>query len=567
MFDITDIGYWVMVLGGLGLFLFGINSISKVLKRMASKKLETAITKCSSNRFLGFLTGAGFTAVIQSSSGTSALAIGLVRAGMMTLVQASAILIGANIGTTITAFIVSIPLAEYLALLLFVGSIILMLVSSRKWTNVGELFFALGSIFLGLFVMGTYLKTLSTQDWFINILEFLSTAPWLGLLLGAVLTALLQSSSAVVGVMQGIYAASGGVISLFGILPIVFGSNIGTTSTAMIASIGGSKESKRVALFHCIFNVVGALLFMGVSYMFQSPLTSINAESGLSAEMQVALCHLIFNATTAIIFFPLLNLICKLLEKVIKDKGDKKPAIILKDLDKSFLREFPTQGIALAKEQVNTIFGYSKLMFETMNLYLDNHKKDDADFIVEIEAAIDRTDRYLNDYLLSVEKGDLTESDLKNLTITLKGCKDIERIGDYAENLLTFFTNIYERKNTVTEEYLNVLKLANTRASSIIEETIEVFKKQDTALALKVIQDRRDYIADLSAYENKHFDNVSKKKGTEASYLDLVFVDIINCYERVYSHCSNIAKLFNTDKVYDYSLDEQKRFETMKDRY
>ena len=264
--------YWVLVICGVGLFLYGISLVSRVLKKTASKKLEAAISKCSKNRILGFLTGAGFTAVIQSSSGTSALAIGLVRAGVMTLTQAAAIIIGANIGTTITAFIVSIPLMDYLPLLLFVGSIILLLTTKKKWQNAGELFISFGAIFFGLFIMEKALVVLGQEQWLTDLLTFLSTQPWLGLVIGMVLTAILQSSSAVVGVLQGIYAVSAGSMTLFGVLPIVFGSNIGTTIDAILSSIGGSKDSKRAALFHALFNVTGSLLFMGIIYIFKAQL-------------------------------------------------------------------------------------------------------------------------------------------------------------------------------------------------------------------------------------------------------------------------------------------------------
>ncbi len=566
--------YWVLVICGVGLFLYGISLVSRVLKKTASKKLEAAISKCSKNRILGFLTGAGFTAVIQSSSGTSALAIGLVRAGVMTLTQAAAIIIGANIGTTITAFIVSIPLMDYLPLLLFVGSIILLLTTKKKWQNAGELFISFGAIFFGLFIMEKALVVLGQEQWLTDLLTFLSTQPWLGLVIGMVLTAILQSSSAVVGVLQGIYAVSAGSMTLFGVLPIVFGSNIGTTIDAILSSIGGSKDSKRAALFHALFNVTGSLLFMGIIYIFKAqleiPLGYMDGETWvwyLNPKMQVALCHVIFNSVTALIYLPILPWICKLLTKIIPGDDRKVSSLNLVELDKTFLRQFPTQGIILAKDQVSSAFIYCKQMFDTMELYLETFKEDDAGFVHEIESAIDRIDRQLNDYLLSVEKGDLNERDLLLLTQTLKGCKDIERIGDYAENLITFFENMKEKKGKNDPSYVEFFKEENKRAISIIGTTIDVFTNSDKDLAIKVIQERRQYNAALEEKISEHFDRVSKLKSESTSYLDLVFVDMVSCYERVYSHCSNIAKLFNNDKVYVYSIEEQQHFDNMKNRY
>ena len=566
--------YWVLVICGVGLFLYGISLVSRVLKKTASKKLEAAISKCSKNRILGFLTGAGFTAVIQSSSGTSALAIGLVRAGVMTLTQAAAIIIGANIGTTITAFIVSIPLMDYLPLLLFVGSIILLLTTKKKWQNAGELFISFGAIFFGLFIMEKALVVLGQEQWLTDLLTFLSTQPWLGLVIGMVLTAILQSSSAVVGVLQGIYAVSAGSMTLFGVLPIVFGSNIGTTIDAILSSIGGSKDSKRAALFHALFNVSGSLLFMGIIYIFKAqleiPLGYMDGETWvwyLNPKMQVALCHVIFNSVTALIYLPILPWVCKLLTKIIPGDDRKVSSLNLVELDKTFLRQFPTQGIILAKDQVSSAFIYCKQMFDTMELYLETFKEDDAGFVHEIESAIDRIDRQLNDYLLSVEKGDLNERDLLLLTQTLKGCKDIERIGDYAENLITFFENMKEKKGKNDPSYVEFFKEENKRAINIISTTIDVFTNSDKDLAIKVIQERRQYNAALEEKISEHFDRVSKLKSESTSYLDLVFVDMVSCYERVYSHCSNIAKLFNNDKVYVYSIEEQQHFDNMKNRY
>ena len=325
-----------MILGGLGLFLFGIFSISKVLKRMASNKLSTVISRCSSNPVLGSLVGCGFTAVIQSSSGTSALAIGLVRAGVMSFVQAAAIIIGANVGTTITAFIVSIPFMEFFPVVLFIGSGILLLTTRRKWQNVGDLCFAFGCIFFGLWIMDMNLTTLAEEAWFIDLLAGLNNSPWLGLLIGTLVTAVLQSSSAVIGVAQGIYGAAiaSGVatVNLFGILPILFGANIGTTVTAVISCIGGSKDSKRVALFHVLYNVTGALLFMGVLYIAQGWLATSNTWP-LDPKMQLALSHLVFNFVTAGIFLPLIKPITSLILKVVKDKGPVRETINIKELD------------------------------------------------------------------------------------------------------------------------------------------------------------------------------------------------------------------------------------------
>ena len=561
--------FWCMTIAGLGLFLFGIHSISNVLKKMASKKLSKFINKCSSNRFLGLLTGAGFTAAIQSSSATSSLVIGLVRAGVMTFVQAAAIIIGANIGTTITAFIVSIPVADYVSAIVFVGSLILLLTTRRRWQNIGELCFAIGSIFFGLTIMSSNLETLANEDWFKELLNGLDKQPWLGLLLGAVLTVCLQSSSAVVGVMQGLYAVSAGAISLFGILPVVFGSNIGTTSTALIASIGGSKESKKVAVFHMAFNFIGAFMFMGVLYACGPFLEGINATSGIDPKIQISLCHLVFNVGTAIVFIPLLTPITKLINIIFRDKDtNKRTRINVKELDNKVIKQFPSEGIMLAREQVIEMFKYGVEMFSTIGMYLDKQMSDDSQYVKDVEASIDTIDRQLNDYLMLADKGELSPDDMITFTRTLKACKDIERIGDYGENLIDFFAPDIDKKINLREsKNYDLFVKTNKTTLELLEKTLEVFTNNDKEKAIEVIKQRREEINELDKVINAHFDVVSTSNQVNSNYVDYVLVDIINSYQRVLSHCSNIAKLFGNDKVYVYTPQEEEHFNKMKDRY
>jgi phosphate:Na+ symporter len=410
---------------------------------------------------------------------------------------------------------------------------------------------------------------LSTQPWFTELLNGLDKQPWLGLLLGAVLTVCLQSSSAVVGVMQGLYFVSGGAISLFGILPIVFGSNIGTTSTALIACIGGSKESKKVAVFHMMFNLFGALFFMGVIYIFRGWLETINATSGIDPKVQISLCHLIFNTVTAAIFLPLLTPITKLIAIIFKDKNQtSRTRINVKELDNKIIKQFPTEGIILAREQVIEMYKYALEMFKTIGLYLESSSGDDAQFVRDIEASIDTIDRQLNDYLMLADKGELSPDDMITFSRTLKACKDIERIGDYGENLIDFYAPDIDKKIVLkdSDNYETYVK-TNAIAVDIILKSLETFEKNDKDLAIKVIQERREAINNIDKTINAHFEHVSSNNEISTNYIDYVFVDIMNSYQRVLSHCSNIAKLFGNDKVYVYTKGEEEHFNKMKDRY
>ena len=550
MFDYTQIQFWTFTLGGLGLFLFGIVSLSKTLKRITGNKLKKFLSKCSDNPIKGLLTGAGFTSIIQSSSATTALTVGLVRAGILTFVQAAGIIIGANIGTTITAFIISIPILEYMPIVLFIGSIILLLTTRQKLTNVGDICFALGSIFFGLWLIDINLESLSSYPWFKDTFIALNNSPWLGLLIGALSSAIFQSSSAVIGVLQGIYAISDfSGITFFGIAPIVLGANIGTTIDVILASIGGNKDAKRVALFHVLFNVIGSLIFMGLIYACQDFLKS-SSSWPIDPKLQIALFHLIFNSITAFIVIPILKPIDKLFHFIIKGEDVKRHEIKIKELDTKAMKEFPSAGIQLAKEEVDIMFSYVIEMFENINKYLQSQNQNDAIYVHELEISIDKIDRLLNEYLLLADKGELSENDLKLFTCVLKGCKDIERLGDYGENLINFFESAYERKNKFHSSLFEDINLLNKQCLDILKMTQQTYINQDKELSLSIISLRREYILQTDALLEKYYQTFSNQSDKKISYLNLVYADIISDYQRVFSHCSNIAKLFNNDKTY-----------------
>ncbi len=575
MFSWNEVAFWTMTLGGLGLFLYGITSLSSTLKKMASSRLSNVINRLGKNPLIGLLVGTGLTAIIQTSGGTSALTIGLVRAGVMSFEQASAVIIGANIGTTITAFIVSIPFMEYFPLVLFLGSIILLFATKKKWSNIGELCFAFGAIFLGLWIVQLYLSKIAEEPAFVALFSTLNDSPWLGFLIGIVATICLQSSSAVVGVAQGLYAVSAGsAISLFGILPIIFGANIGTTSTAIFASIGGSKESKKVALFHVIFNVTGSLLFMGVIYIFRDWLSNAGnlgvvdasgkvSEWYVSPMIQIALCHLIFNLVTGAIFFALLKPVTKMINKMIPTSNQKKIEPI-EPLDYGLMKSFPSEGLALAKKRTLIMFSYTKMMFETIKEYLISFKDEDVEFVHNIESNVDMIDRQLNEYLSSCNKENLSEDDVALMLSILKASKDIERIGDYGENLVNFYSEIKEKKDELTENEKEFFSSVTDKVIAFIAKTIEVYEKADKTLGIEVIQERRDFLEKLDATIDHHFEEETTMDGTISSrFVELIYVDIVNCYERVASHCSNIAKIFGTDKTYVLDEEDKKRFSSL----
>lgn len=555
--DYQDFAFWATMLGGLGLFLYGIFLLSNVLKKGAGQKLRKYITKFTNKPIKGVAAGIGFTAIIQSSSGTTALVIGLVRAGVLLLPQAVAVIIGANVGTTITAFLISIPFAEYVPVAILVGTLIIMLTKRKKWVYTGEFLVAFGGIFFGLVIMENSLSSLAEETWFANMLVELNSSPWLGLLVGIIATVALQSSSAVIGVLQGIYAVSAlSGVTLFGVLPILFGANIGTCVTAVLAAIGGSPTAKRTAFIHVVFNVLGSLLFMGIIYGLKDWLMT-STEWTLDAKLQIAFAHIIFNLTTTAIVFPFINPLCRLAKKVISGSSIEHKEIIIKELDDNTIKQFPSTGIELAKQSTFDMFDFSIQMFEELENYLKKPSTETDDYIHDLEKSIDRIDRQLNEYLLKADQGDLNQKDLRTYGQTLRAIKDIERIGDYGENLIDFYINASERKNKLEGELLKEIYKQNTYAIELLNKTKEVYEKCDEDLALQVIKLRRIYVREVKRFTEAHYDRTSKKSvKASTQYISLVYVDINNCYERVYSHCSNIAKLINNDKRFLNSDDE-----------
>ncbi|MCQ2795740.1 MAG: Na/Pi cotransporter family protein [Bacilli bacterium] len=563
-----------LIIGGLALFLYGITSISSELKVLADgDRFRRIISRATSNRVKSCAIGTGFTALIQSSGGTYALSIGLVKAGALEYKNAIAIVIGANLGTCITSFLISIPgISQFMPIVAFIAAFVMMVVHNRKAQQWSKIAFSLSLIFFGIWLMEFFIKNgVAKEQWFSDLMVFLNNYPWLGLLFGTAVTLVLQSCSAVIGVVQGVFAAaivSGSPLTLFGILPIVIGSNIGAMIPSILSAFGGNAMGKRVALVNGFMKVTAGLLFMGLLYAVAPFLNSLSATE-YTAKLQIALFHLIFNLTSVVIFLPLVRPMAWASEKIFPDKSGVGKKIGFKELDPKVIKTFPATGIALAKDLSDKMFGYVLTMFKKLDVYYKKgYNEDLKTYILELERATDNIDRHLADFLLNAETGDLSRRDLRRHGRIMRGIKDIERIGDYGQSLLTFYTNIYEKKNKFDEDQLKEINNAHKMALDLITKTLDVYENSDKSLALKVIKQRRDYNKKLDDYQEAYFKRTSSKKGETNNYISLIYVDILNSYERVYSHCANIAKLYNNDKDIDrYSKDDKTKFTNMSMRY
>ncbi len=320
------------LLGGLALFLYGMNMMSDCLQQAAGEKMKRILAVLTKNPVMGALAGAIVTAVLQSSSATSVMAIGFVSAGLMTLPQAISVVIGANIGTTMTAQLIAFKLSDYVYIIIFAGFIISFVCKSEKAKSIGKTIFAFGLLFLGIETMGDVMKPLASSEIFISMIEQVADIPILGAAVGTLMTMIVQSSSATIAVLQNIASTPGpdgvtSVIGLTGAIPVLLGDNIGTTITAFLASIGQSKDAKRTALAHCIFNASGCLLFIWFIGPFAEFIQMISPK-GPEIEVisrQIANAHTTFNVVMTLIWIPLIQVLVKIVMKLIPDKK-KEPA-------------------------------------------------------------------------------------------------------------------------------------------------------------------------------------------------------------------------------------------------
>lgn len=545
-FGLLEIG---MIVAGLAIFLFGIQLMSEGLKKVSGERFKNFINKFSSTPIKGVAVGAVFTAIIQSSSGTTALVIGLIRAGMMSLTQAVGIMIGANIGTTATAFIMSLPVFELSPFVLIIGTGMALFIQNRKGKIWGEFLFGFASIFFGMLLMKEQLSTLTTLPEFTQLITSLNSNIWLGLLIGIVATAILQSSSAVVGILIVLYSSTGGQLDVIAVLPIIFGANIGTTITAVFASIGGSTPAKRAAVFHILFNVIGTVLFMIIITPFASLITYFG-NHGISPSLQIAFAHLFFNLTTAILILPILKPCIWLVTKIVPGRSSvDEGEVTIQALDHSAIREFPSAALDIAKNQAIKMSAYGLRMLHELENYFISSDEHSFKIIINLEAGLDKIDRQLTEYLIKVDQGDLTKKEITIYGRIIRAIKDIERIGDYSEKLATTFQKMKDKNEKLDKENYNEILYLLNEAQKCHHLMVKVFKDSDEKTALELIELKRKLAKEINTIYNKYINYEIENKIEKIQFINLVYPEVLSNIERIFAHCSNIAKLYITNTL------------------
>ena len=534
------------IFGGLGLFILGIQIMSEGLKKIAGERMRKILAHLTSNRFAGLLLGTGITSVIQSSSATTVMVIGFVNAGLMTLAQAIPVILGSNIGTTITAQLIAFKLTDYALPILGVGAFLFIFAKRRFTRQIGEAILGFGILFLGLSIMGGAVKVLGQGSMIHDVFAAFAGHPFLAILVGMIATAIVQSSSVTTGII--IVMASMGLLDLNAAIPLIFGTNIGTCITAIIASIGTNITAKRAAAAHVIFNVMGA----GIAMIMLPLYISIATASAAGVERQIANVHTMFNIFNALLFIGFVPWYAKLIKRIIP--GEE---IVIeqgaKYLDKNLLN---TPAIALdasRKEIIRTM----KFAEEMVLASVDAFNTEDRKQIRKVRAREDLVDELrdsISDYLVKITEREISDKEARMIPGLLHSINDIERIGDHAENI----ADLAERK---VDDGLSFSKRARedlARMHGIVREmlqlTIRALGDLDKKLTKDIIEKERELNEVYVRFRENHVKRLGR--GNCKSVAGVTFVDMLSNFEKIGDHLTNIAQAiegklqWNSDDVF-----------------
>lgn len=524
-------------IGGLGIFLLGIKFMGDGLQKSAGDRLRDILDRFTSNPFLGVLAGIIVTVLIQSSSGTTVLTVGLVNAGFMTLRQAIGVIMGANIGTTVTAFIIGIDIGGYALPIMAVGSFLIFFFKNQKVNAAGQAVFGFGALFFGLELMSSGMSPLRSLEAFHDLTVSMSETPILGVVIGTVFTMIVQSSSATIGILQGLFAE--GAIELKAAIPVLFGDNIGTTITAILASIGASVAARRAALTHVIFNLIGTIIFLLFLGLFTTFISYLQGQLNLNPEMTIAFAHGTFNVTNTIIQFPFIAILAWVVTKLVPGED----AIIEynpKHLDPIFITQSSSLALDQAKAEVVRMGEYAYQGLDETSNYVTTQSKKHSDMALQIEGALNNLDRKITDYLVEISAGSLSEMESVQHTFLMDSVRDIERIGDHFENIIELIDYKISNKVYLTEQAKEDLNNMFDLTLLTVKQAVKALETNDREIALEVVQ-KEDQIDKMERkFRKRHI--IRMNEGLCSGSSGIVFVDIISNLERIGDHAVNIAE-------------------------
>lgn len=534
--------------GGLAIFIYGMNLMSECLQKAAGEKMKSILAMLTKNPFLGVLAGLITTAVLQSSSATTVMAIGFVSAGLMSLPQAISIILGANIGTTMTAQIIAFKISDYIYVFVFLGFIVSFVTKSEKVKNIGQTIFAFGLLFLGIETMGDVMKPLASSPVFTNMIAQVADIPVLGVAVGTLMTLVVQSSSATIAVLQNFASQAGpdGVTSILGLagaIPILFGDNIGTTITALLASIGQSKDAKRTAVAHCVFNISGCLLFIWFVDPYAAFIQKISP-NGPEVEVisrQIANAHTIFNLTMTIIWmFLITKVMVPIVMKLVPDgKKQLDDPMEPKYLDENLIGQ-PAAALQLvAKEMLHCSNVVRELILDTIEVV----KKEDKSLLQKLNEKAEvakHLNEKITEYLADLfSAGVLTEDQATHTAGIMYVLSDVERMASLCQEVSSSVKDKLDKKYKFSREAMKELEKSLKLIAEMYEESLQIMETGNKENARKIAK-KKGKILDLDIDMRKaHMVRVSKGK-CEAS-LTAPYNKILHAIDRMGNSCVNIA--------------------------
>ncbi len=524
-------------IGGFGIFLFGIKYMGDGLQRSAGDKLRDILDKFTTNPLMGVLAGIIVTVLIQSSSGTTVITVGLVSAGFMSLRQAIGVIMGANIGTTVTAFIIGIKISDYALPIIAVGAILLFFFKNKRIHNIGQIVFGFGALFFGLELMGDGMKPLRSLEAFHDLTVSMSSNPLLGVLVGTIFTVIVQSSSATIGILQELFGQ--GLLDIKAALPVLFGDNIGTTITAVLASIGASVAARRAALTHVIFNLIGTTIFLIFLPLFTVFMQFLQAKLNLNPEMTIAFAHGTFNFSNTIIQLPLIGVLAWIVTKLIPGE-DSVIEYKAKHLDPIFIEQSSSIALGQAKEEVLRMGKFATVGLEAARDYQMSFSQKNADTALQLEDAINNLDRKITDYLILISRSEMSTAESEEHSMLMDTVRDIERIGDHFENVVELVGYQITNKVKLTDSAKQDLQEMFDLTIQTLIDAIAALDDKDTSLASKVLRSEEQIDKMERTLRKKHILRINEGSCTGSA--GIVFVDIISNLERIGDHSVNIAE-------------------------
>ena len=578
------------MIGGLAMFLYGMNEMGDGLAKLAGGKLEKILEKLTSKRIMAVLLGVAVTAVIQSSSATTVMVVGFVNSGIMQLSQAVGIIMGANVGTTVTSWLLSLTGIEgssffiqllkpssFAPVLAAIGIIMTMTAKdNNKKKDIGNILIGFAILMFGMETMSGAVEPLAENEKFTGILTMFSN-PLLGVLAGLALTAIIQSSSASVGILQALCMT--GAVSYATAIPIIMGQNIGTCVTALISSIGAKRNAKRASMIHLYFNMIGTILFFVVCYSANALVGGFRILGEPANAAGIAIVHSLFNIGSLVVLYPFADKLVRLAQLTIPETPEEKPqqADEFARLDERFL-EKPGFAMELCRSAAIRMAQEAR---EALDHALDNMREysdDTVDKVIAMEQNVDHYEDALGTYLVKLNNCDLSQADSRTLSILLHCIGNFERISDHAVNITESVKEMHEKNMEFSPKAREEMEIFSNALHDIVDETIEAFKNHDLDMARKI--EPFEQVIDSISMEVKQRHVKRVRKGKCTIELGLLLDDIITNFERVSDHCSNIAVCmirvhedgFDTHEYLDLVKEEksswfENEYYTLTDRY